>query len=310
MLPPEAVQRLGLGLADVSPALSFGLDLGADGEVVGLKVVPTWTRVTRLTYEEAETRLEEKPLQDLYRLALLSQARRQARGAIDLQLPEVKIRVGDGQVIIHPLPPLRSRDLVLEAMLMAGEAAARFAMEQAIPFPFTSQAAPDTRERPEDMAGMYALRRALKPSQYQSVPAPHAGLGLDVYAQVTSPLRRYLDLAAHQQVRAHLRGGGVLEGQQVLERVGAASAMSGTVRRAERLARQHWTLVYLMQHPGWQGYGLLVEKRDRRGTILVPELDLEAQVHLREDLALNSPVAVSLGGIDLAYLTAHLKTDR
>ncbi len=310
MLPPEAIQRLGLGLADMSPALSFGLDLGAAGEVVGLKVVPTWVRVTRLTYEEAETRLEEKPLQDLYRLAKVNQARRRERGAINLELPEVKIRVEDGQVSIQPLLPLRSRDLVLEAMLMAGEAAARFAMEEGIPFPFTSQAAPDTQERPEDMAGMYALRRALKPSQYQSVPAPHAGLGLDVYAQVTSPLRRYLDLVAHQQVRAHLRGGGMLEAQQVLERVGAASAMSGTVRRAERLARQHWTLVYLMQHPGWQGHGLLVEKRDRRGTILVPELDLEAQVHLREDLALNSLVAVSLVGIDLAYLTVHLKTDR
>ena len=34
MLPPQATDLLALGLAEVSPALSFGLDLNAQGEVV------------------------------------------------------------------------------------------------------------------------------------------------------------------------------------------------------------------------------------------------------------------------------------
>ncbi len=307
MLPPKAIQVLGLGLAEVSPALSFGLDLGPDGEIVGMEVVPSWVRVTRLSYEQAEARLEEEPFRDLYRLAQAHRACRQERGAITIELPEVKIRVEGGQVIIRPLPPLKSRDLVLEAMLMAGEAAARFALEQGIPFPFTTQAPPETHERPEDLAGMVALRRTLKPSRHQSVPAPHAGLGLEVYAQVTSPLRRYLDLVAHQQLRAHLRGEGLLEAQEMLERVGAAEAVRGGVRRAERLARRHWTLVYLMEHPDWRGEGVLVEKRNRRGTVLIPELDLAVQVHLRQDLPLNSPVSLALGEVNLAELVAHLK---
>jgi exoribonuclease-2 len=306
MLPVEAIHRLGLGLNDVSPALSFGLDLDPAGEVRGVEVVPSWVRVTRLTYDYVETRLDEEPFHSLHRLAQQHAARRRARGAIAIDLPEVKIDVEEGRVAIRPLPPLRSRDLVLEAMLMAGEAAGRLAVEQGIPFPFTGQAPPDTDERPEDMAGMYALRRTLKPGHYQTAPAPHAGLGMEVYAQVTSPLRRYLDLVAHQQLRAYLRGDGLLDGNQVLERVGAAAAVSGTLRRAERLARRHWTLVYLLQNPGWQGEAVLVELRDRRGILLIPELDLEAPAHLRQDAPLNSRLPVRIGGVDLPELNVAL----
>ncbi|NIV31737.1 MAG: ribonuclease II, partial [Anaerolineae bacterium] len=59
-LPLAASQRLGLGLAEVSPALSLALYLDAGGAVAGLEVVPSWVRVTRLTYEEAEARLDEE----------------------------------------------------------------------------------------------------------------------------------------------------------------------------------------------------------------------------------------------------------
>ena len=307
MLPPLAIERLGLGLADVSPALSFGLDLGAGGEMVGLEVVPSWVRVTRLTYEEAEARLEETPFQSLLQIAQANQDRREARGAINIDLPEVRMRVEQGQVVIRPLYRSKSRDIVLEAMLMAGEAAARYALEHDIPFPFTTQDPPDTEERPEDMAGMFELRRFLKPSAYTGVSAPHAGLGLEIYAQVTSPLRRYLDLVAHQQLRAHLRGEPPLEEQALLERVGAAAAVSRDVRRAERLARRHWTLVYLTQNPDWHGEGVVVDKRDRRVTLLIPELDLEVRMHMRGDIALNSIVPVAVKGVNLAELEVYLR---
>ncbi len=43
--------------------------------------------------------------------------------------------------------------------------------------------------------------------------------------------------------------------QAIIERVGAAEAAAQGIRRAERLSREHWTTVYLQQHPGWQGEG-------------------------------------------------------
>jgi exoribonuclease-2 len=144
MLPPEATRQLGLGLADISPALSFGLDLSEDGTLQDVEVVPSWVRVTRLTYAEVNDRLEEDPFKELYRLAQLSEERRRQNDAVFIELPEIKISVEDGQVSIQPLPPLPSRMLVTEAMVMAGEAVARFAVERGLPFPFTTQVPPDS----------------------------------------------------------------------------------------------------------------------------------------------------------------------
>ncbi|MGD8244636.1 MAG: RNB domain-containing ribonuclease [Anaerolineae bacterium] len=309
MLPPKAAQQLGMGLQEVSPALSFGLDLDAEGQVIAMQLVRSLVRVTRVTYEEAEAQLHEEPLSQLYRIAQRFQARRRANGAVRINLPEVRVRVTESEVIIQPLLPLRSRALVREAMLMAGEATAGFALDEGIALPYTTQDPPDTDERPDDLAGMFALRRHMSRSEYSIRPGPHAGLGLERYVQATSPLRRYLDLVVHQQLRAHLRGEGPLEAQDLIERIGAAEALAGTVSYAERLAIEHWTLVYLLQHPDWRGEGILVERWDRRGKMLIPELGLEPQIHLRQDWSLNDPVPVKLVDVDLPTLEAYFRAD-
>jgi exoribonuclease-2 len=133
---------------------------------------------------------------------------------------------------------------------------------------------------------------------------------LDVYAQVTSPLRRYLDLVAHQQLRAFLRGQELLRAQDVLERIGAAEAAADGVRQAERLSRQHWTLVYLLAHPAWRGDGVVVEKRGAHATVLIPELDMEPRVHMREELPLDTVVPLALRGVNLPALDAHFEVSR
>jgi len=307
ILPPQATQALGLGLAEVSPALSFGLDLNPEGEIKEIEIVPSWVRVTRLTYAEVDAQIEDEPFARFYRLAQRYQARRRENDAIFIELPEVKMRVLDGEIIIRPLPPLKSRDLVTEAMLMAGEAAARYALARDIAIPFSAQDPPRDHAQLEGLAGMYALRRSLKPGHKKVDPAPHAGLGMALYAQATSPLRRYLDLVVHQQLRAHLHGQATLSTQQVLERIGEAGAVTGGVRRAERMTRKHWTLVYLMERPGWRGEGILVEKNGPRAKLLIPELDLETRLHLRADPPLNSTLSLTLSGVNLAELEAHFQ---
>jgi exoribonuclease-2 len=307
ILPPQATQTLGLGLSEVSPALSFGLDLNAEGEIADVEIVLSWVRVTRLTYDQVEEQIEDAPFCRFYELAQVYQARRRANGAIFIELPEVKISVQDDEVLIRPLPALKSRDLVTEAMLMAGEAVGLYALEHEIPIPFSAQEPPREYAQLEGLAGMFALRRSLKPSHKTLDPSPHAGLGMPLYAQATSPLRRYLDLVIHQQLRAHLRGAEVLSSKEVLERIGTCEALTGNVRRAERLTRKHWTLVYLMQRPGWRGEGVLVEKSDTRGKVLIPALDLETSVHLRADPPLNSVLPLALSGVNLAELDAHFQ---
>jgi exoribonuclease-2 len=310
MLPPQATLRLALGLSDLSPALSFGLDLDKAGHIAHLDLVPSWVKVQRLSYEEAETRLTEPPLAGLHRIAQTLAARRRARGEIAIDLPEVKLRVINGKVELKPILPLRSRNLVREAMLIAGEAAARFAIERNLPLPFTIQASPELPAFPDTLSGHFARRMSLARSQLSGLPGPHAGLGLEVYAKATSPLRRYSDLVVHQQLRAALRGEPPLEAGQVLERVGAAEAGESDTRRAERLARRHWTLVYLRQNPDWRGAGVIVEKRGPRDLVLIPELDLETQLALRGNLPLDSEISLTLSRVNLPELEVYFRTER
>ncbi len=333
MLPPAAVARLGLGLNEVSPALSFGLELDGTGELASVEIVPSWVRVTRLTYEEAASRLDQEPLCSLDRLAARYRGRRLALDAVSMALPEVRIWLEGDEVRIRPIPALPSRELVTEAMLMAGEGAARFALERQLPLPFTTQDAPGTEDRPQDLAGMFALRRSLRASEYSSVPGPHAGLGLPAYAQATSPLRRYLDLVVHQQIRAWLQGeqglpagaegvpagagdtackpayASPLSTAEIVERVGATAAAAGSIRSAERLSRLHWTMVYLLQNPGWQGDAILVDRFDVRATAVIPDLALDARLHVPREVPLNSRLRLSLAEVNLPTLTAHFRLE-
>jgi exoribonuclease-2 len=316
MLPQGAVDALGLGLTEVSPALSFCLEIDDAGQARLADYGPSWVRVTRLTYAEAQARLAEAPLAGLRAAADAHRERRRARGALFIDLPEVQIHVAGGEVSIRPLPALPSRDLVMEGMLMAGEAIAGFAEEMGLPLPFTFQEPPTEDEaggpqatswRPGDLAGMYAMRQRLRPSQHGSAPSPHAGLGLTSYVQATSPLRRYLDLVTHQQLRAHRAGHGQLSAREMTERVGATMAVAGTVRATERLARRHWTLVYLMHHPEWEGEGVLVERRGRRGIALIPSLDLDTTVHLRHDAGLNEQMRLAKPQVNLPMLEVRFE---
>lgn len=307
MLPPGIIQMLGLGLQEISPALSFGLHLDMQGNVIGMEAVASWIRVTRLTYEEAEARLSEVPFRPLRELTERFKRRRGRDGAICIQLPEVKLTVENGDVRILPLPPLESRSLVRESMLMAGEAVANFATHQGMPFPFATQVPPENWEMPDDLAGMFAYRKQLKRSQMKSTVQPHAGLGLQAYAQITSPLRRYLDLVAHQQLRGQLKGRTVFTAEEIVARVGATEAATGQARRTERLSNAHWTLVYLNRRPQWCGRGVVVEKQERRATVLIPELGLETKVYVNPATPLNSEIALALDKVDLPSLTAHFR---
>ena len=221
------------------------------------------------------------------------------------------MQVNDGQVSIKPVSRLRSRMLVAEAMVMAGEAAARFALAQELPFPFTTQevAANIPDRAPATLAGMYALRRSLRPRQYRSLAGPHRGLGLEVYAQITSPLRRYLDLVAHQQLRTLLRGGDPLDAQAIIERIGAAETAAAGIRRAERFSREHWTLVYLQQHPHWQGEGILVEKRQPRSVALIPELAMETRIKAGDSAPLDGGLPLRLTGVELPEREAYFRVE-
>ena len=306
MLPVAVTHRLGLGLDSESPALSIGFRL-QDGQVGDVEIVPSRIRVTRTTYAQADTQLEQGDLARLAALASDYQAARMARGAAGIDMPEVIIKVSDGKVVIRPMERMGSRELVTNLMLMAGEAVARFAGDNALVIPYVQQSPPDEIRQPQTLSQMYAYLRTFKPSSASLRPGLHAGLGVDAYTRATSPLRRYLDLVTHQQVRALLAGTLPLDEEQVIERIGAAEAVGGLVRRTERLSNQHWKLVYLTQNPGWQGEAVVVALEERKAVVIIPELAYQTKIRLRDGMALDQRLQLAVSEVDLPAQTVYFR---
>jgi exoribonuclease-2 len=307
MLPEAVTERLGLGLHEVSPALSFSFRCDASGALGDLRVQRTWIRAERLSYEAAEGRLGEEPFAGLTAIAERFRAARVGRGASGLELPEVSVRVLDGEVVIRPLPRLASRTLVAEAMLMAGEAAARLCLELGLPIPFATQAPPDDRGEATDLASQYARRRGFKPTRLSIVPEPHSGLGLPLYTRATSPLRRYCDLLVHQQLGAWLAGTPPLCAERVSERIAESEAGALAIRRAERFSNLHWKLVYLAERPHWRGEGVVVANEERKGVVLIPELALETRLRFKEQVLPNDRLKLALREVDIPAQTVGFR---
>ncbi len=280
-----------------------------DGTIGDLQIAVSTVRVDRLSYDEADADLDSDRLASLAALSDRLRERRIARDSVEIDLPEVRVRVEeDGQVVIGPLPALRSRDVVREAMLIVGEAVGRYALENDIPLPYTVQDAPYEFDATQPgPAGMFARRRAMQRSRQQTIPGPHSGLGLELYVQATSPLRRYLDLVVHQQLRAHLRGEPLLSSADLVARIGEVDDPSQAVRQAERLSIAHWTSVYLMQHPQWQGEGVIADERNGQATILIPELGTETHLRLKTIPPLNTTVNLELVGVNLPQREAFFR---
>lgn len=308
MLPQMATDLLGLGLQEISPALSFGMTFTEEGEIHDeVQVVASKVRVTRLSYAEAETRMSEEPFASMGALMSRFRERRERIGSALLNLPEVKIKVRDNEIEIRPLVRHSSRDMVTDAMLAAGEAAARFAQANGLPIPYATQDPPDAESKPETIPEMWAYRKKFKRTRMQTEPDLHSGLGLPIYTRATSPLRRYLDLVVHQQLRAFIKGEETLDDEAVLERVGAAEAVSGSVRQAERATNRHWILEYLRRNPDWEGEAILVEKRRKRGIFLIPSLSYETNLALEGEPEDGTMVTLYEPSVDIPNLSAYFK---
>ncbi len=306
MLHEDSLGFYALGLTETSRALSFRIRFTETGAIDEASIHRTLVKVTRLTYRQATERKDESGLAPLFAIARRNIERRNAAGAVQIDLPEVHYSVkmpdeGEPIVSIEPVAEEEAADMVREMMLLAGEAAARFAFKNKIPFQYVSQEAPEIpKDLPEGLAGEYRKRRGMRSRKVGTIPADHAGLGLGMYSQVTSPLRRYGDLVSHQQLHLFLDKKPLMDTDDMLTRIAAGDSAARECTLAERESNMHWTLVRLSQNPQWTGTAVVVEKNGPQAVIMIPELAREARINLRDDAPLNSTLAVRAGNIHLS----------
>lgn len=282
---PEAISEDAASLVagEERPALSFLAVVEDDGRVSAWSVAPSLVRVgARLSYDDADAALRDEgsPHESVLRALLAAADRREAvraaAGALRLRAPEVEIHVGpDGALALerHDAGSPAHR-LVSESMVLAGDLAARFCVEREVPAIFRRQGPPDGRfEMPAgavtDPVAARALRRVLRRGEAGLRPGPHYALGLPAYAQVTSPLRRFQDLAVHRQILGVLRGTGPAYDQATLQKIAAATdAAEADARRAERSRDRYWMLRWFAERAGGVFEGTVVETAPRPVVLL------------------------------------------
>ena len=305
MLSEDCLEDYALGLREESRALSFKITLAENGDIEDCEVLRTIVNVKRLTYEKADELKETPELKPLFEIARRNYERRCRAGAVNINIPEVHItvdpetKVVSFEAVSHP----ESTEVVREAMVLAGEGAARFAFKNNIPFPFISQDAPEVpKDIPEGLAGQFRLRKCMRKRNVNVTPSAHAGVGVGMYSQVTSPLRRYGALLGHEQLRAFLKGEKLIDKDTMLMRMSEGDAAMQASKKAERNSRTHWTLVYLLQHPEWTGNAVCVDKQPGKALYFIGEFGMETVIGGESPAELNGEVTLKASKIDLPNL--------
>jgi exoribonuclease-2 len=262
-------------------ALTVIVTLDGGGMVRGgVEIVPSLIQPSqRLTYELVDEMLmscsanEEPEVHALMAMASARKELRKARGAVDITMPEpqivlasdwdqmerpeVDVRIDQGEDdeshrIGGGLGSGGAHTLVAEMMILAGEVCAKVAASNGVPLPYRGQALAtqvpeeELEALPPGPCRMVALRSRMSRSVTTAdQPSHHAGLGLDAYTQVTSPIRRYGDLLVHYQLKAALRGEKppltVGELDLLLSEVGTTTQR---VTKLERDAQGYWIALY------------------------------------------------------------------
>lgn len=268
MLPPAASENaLSLIEGTERLAVSFFLETAPDGSIVKRSVRRSIIRISkRLTYEEADVILcDESPvaspykemLHQLWQLSSSSETRRMAGGAVQFDRREMCARIlPDGIIMLEPAnEDTPARRLVSEMMILANESAALFAKENKIPIVFRGQEPPSTEiseqgfDVPAGPAREYLLRGLLKKSTVSSEAQPHSGLGLEAYTQVTSPIRRAVDLVTQRQLGEFLDHGIIFyPPERINELIGQIETGLDEAVQIQRERNRYWLLKYLVQN--------------------------------------------------------------
>ncbi|UCG73583.1 MAG: ribonuclease R [Chromatiales bacterium] len=290
---PMLPEGLSNGLCSLNPKVDrlcmvCDMRIGQQGKVSRSRFYRGVMRsAARLTYHQVDefqrTGTGPKNLQSLgpqiahlYDVFRALAAARRRRGALDLDLPEVKIELdAQGQVErVLPRPRNDAHRLIEVCMIAANVEAAKFlrrhrlatlyrvhegpgeqkfeelrVMLQELGIAVPDQARKEPRHlnralqqiaaRPDADQLTVAVLRSLSQAVYQPANLGHFGLALGCYAHFTSPIRRYPDLVVHRGIGHVLDGGkpgSFLYDLPAMEQAG--TRCSEQERRADDAARQ------------------------------------------------------------------------
>ncbi|SEA37987.1 RNAse R [Desulfuromusa kysingii] len=254
---PMLPAALSNGICSLNPdeerlVMTAELLFSADGTRLESNFYPAVIRShARLTYTQVSVCLQNPAqsdldidlipqLQQMVELATALGQKRQLRGSLDLDLPEVEVVLDSDGAPIDLVKTERTmaHRLIEEFMLAANEAVADYLTEKGWNFLYRIHEEPDLlklqelqqlaaqcgvglvlgkklqtslqqllidiADKPEARLISQQLLRSLQQACYSPVNSGHFGLATDCYCHFTSPIRRYPDLVVHRILKLAL----------------------------------------------------------------------------------------------------------
>jgi len=281
----------------------------------------------RLTYKQAYALLKSSKtdeltsrLQRAWELASLLRRKRFQHGSLELDFPEVKVRLDDKgkPIALERVENDESHQLVEEFMLVANELVARELRRRAIPTVYRVHEDPDPEKlgefrelvlshgykvgdlsvraelqrflglikgKPEEQALKIGLLKSLRRAHYLPQPLGHYGLAKSNYLHFTSPIRRYADLIAHRSLGS--RDEGRRSQPDVAELASISEHISATERTAAeaeieavRMKKLEFFEEQLAQRNPQVFKAIVIDVRNYGLVIELPDIVMSGLVHI------------------------------
>ncbi len=297
--------------------------ISSEGRVLSTKFFPAVIHSKRrLTYKEVFAILQREPvdaiermLHDAHALAQKIRRLRFKAGSLDLDFPEMKIRLDErGRIsVIERVENDVSHQLIEEYMLLANEAVAGRLMTQHVAAIYRVHEPPDERRLREyreevlshhvpcgnltkrtevqkllEKLGTIAIGAALKigflrslmRARYEVEPLGHYGLAKTKYAHFTSPIRRYADLVVHRALFQKTHGS-THSLKETAEHISDTERNSADAERDSKDVKLYAFLKAQLKSPNPPRYsGLVIDVRNFGFFVDVPGLAMSGLVHL------------------------------
>ena len=340
MLPKE----LSNGICSLNPqedrlAFSALISLDNNGHIIDYKFAKTLIRsrvkgvyaeINRILRGEITDELQEKYAEvmatfpAMTELADVLYKNKEIRGAPQLESVESKLIISNEDICVDVVPRTRGRseEIIEDFMLVANECAARFGIENNLPFVYRIHEYPSDEKiqglkeglvklnipyntngnlKPQDLKEILEkakdsskfmvvnnlVLRSMSKARYSPEPVGHFGLVLDDYAHFTSPIRRYPDLTIHRIMSAFLDGATAEECNTKFQKFVHASADQSTntelvAMNVERECEDCYKAEYMRSHIGEEYDGIISSATDF-GVFVLLENTCEGLIRI-EDL--------------------------
>lgn len=322
MLPDDLTRGAGsLDPGAERMAISLLADLTDEGEVTSWRVARSTIRSAEaLSYDKVDGMLQtggprRATIEGLHRLAVALRRAREERGAVNLDQPEMSVKVREtGEIEVS----VRDRSspgslMVAELMILCNSLLARFCSENGLPAVYRSQRRPDLSDLPDlpavderaaPVVTRFNIGRRMQAARVSTEPKAHDGLGVSAYLQATSPLRRYPDLVVQRQIGSFLASGRPAYAPGEVESVAQrAEVQTREMSQIEAGRKRYWFLKYL--EGARMGVAdlfeaVVLDTGGRRTALLeLLEFPFRARAELPRSVAAGEVVTLRLQGVDL-----------